>query len=71
MRAVRPAQRVAYTLGAYEWARERWPWCRVVAIWAFRYPAPVHNYQDYYTFVTDDFRPRSIYLAVQEATRDG
>ncbi len=66
--AVRPAQRIAYTVGAYEWAYRNWPWCRCVAMWAFRYPAPLHNYQDYYTFVTDDFRPKPIYLTVQEYT---
>ncbi|MGQ9466606.1 MAG: hypothetical protein ACUVXE_03795 [Anaerolineae bacterium] len=67
-RAVRPAQRVAYTVGAYEWARQNWPWCRAVAFWAFRYPAPLHNFQDYSTFVTDDFRPKPVYLAVQKYT---
>jgi hypothetical protein len=24
---VRPAQRIEYTVGAYEWARQHWPWC--------------------------------------------
>jgi hypothetical protein len=69
VRAVRPAQRAAYTVDAYEWARTHWPWCHAVAMWAFRYPAPVHNYQDYYTFVTTDFRPKPVYLAVQEYTQ--
>jgi len=68
-RAVRPARRVAYTVAAYEWARQHWPWCRCVAMWAFRYPASLHNYQDYYTFVTTDFRPKPVYLAVQEYTQ--
>jgi hypothetical protein len=27
---------------------------------------PLHNYQDYFSFVTPDFRPRPIYLAVQQ-----
>jgi hypothetical protein len=67
--AVRPAQRINYTIGAYEWARQNWPWCDSVAIWAFRYPAPMHNYQDYYAFVTTDFRPRPIYLEIQEYTQ--
>jgi hypothetical protein len=67
-RAVRPAQRVAYTIAAYEWAANHWDWCRCVAMWAFRYPAPQHNYQDNYAFVTTDFHPRAVYLAVQEAT---
>ncbi len=69
VRAVRPAQRAAYTVGAYDWAETHWPWCQSVAMWAFRYPAPVHNYQDYYTFVTSDFRPKPVYLAVQDYTQ--
>lgn len=60
--AVRPAQRIEYTIDAYEWARRHWPWCRCVAMWAFRYPSPTYNYQDYDEFVTTDFEPRVIYL---------
>jgi hypothetical protein len=63
--AVRPAQRIAYTIDAYEWARQHWPWCACVAMWAFRYPSPTYNYQDYYEFVATDFEPRVIYLEVQ------
>lgn len=66
--AVRPAQRIDYTIGAYEWAREHWPWCECVAMWAFRYAVPTLNYQDYYAFVTADFEPAVIYLEVQEHT---
>ena len=65
---VRPAQRIEYTIGAYEWARQHWPWCACVAMWAFRYPAPTHSYHDYYTFVTADFEPKVIYLEVQDYT---
>jgi len=67
--AVRPAQRIDFTIGAYEWARDHWPWCACVAMWAFRYPAPTHSYHDYYAFVTADFEPKVIYLEVQEYTR--
>jgi hypothetical protein len=67
--AVRPAQRIEYTIAAYEWARQNWPWCKCVAMWAFRYPTSTYNYQDYYAFVTTDFEPRVIYLEVQEYTR--
>jgi hypothetical protein len=67
--AVRPAQRIAYTIDAYEWARQHWPWCACVAMWAFRYPVSTYNYQDYYEFVTTDFEPRVIYLEVQAYTR--
>jgi len=66
--AVRPGQRVTYTLAAYEWIREAWPWCPVFAPWMFRTPAPLRNYQDYYAFVTVDFQPRPIYQAVQAYT---
>ena len=67
-RSVRPGQRIEYTIGAYEWARQNWPWCACVAMWAFRYPAPAHSYQDYYTFVTEEFQPKVIYLEVQKYT---
>jgi hypothetical protein len=66
--AVSPAGRIEYTIGAYEWALAHWPWCECVAMWAFRYPAPAHSYQDHYTFVTADFEPKVIYLEVQEYT---
>lgn len=64
--AVTPAERIRYTLDAYTWAEERWPWCPVVAMWMFRTPGALHNYQDYYAFVTPDFRERPIYGAVQQ-----
>jgi len=67
--AVRPAQRIEYTIDAYEWAGQHWPWCACVAMWAFRYPTPTRNYQDYYAFVTTDFEPNVIYLEVQKYTR--
>jgi GH35 family endo-1,4-beta-xylanase len=64
-KAVRPAQRVAYTLRAYRLALEEWPWVEAVCLWAFRYPRPAGTYQDYFTFVDADFHPKPIYLAVQ------
>lgn len=65
---VHPAERIEYTIGAYEWARQNWPWCKSVAMWAFRYPASTLSYQDYYAFVTVDFEPKVIYLEVQSYT---
>jgi hypothetical protein len=66
---VTPAQRVQYTLGAYEWARQHWPWCKAVAIWMFRLPQAQHGYQDSFTFVSPAFQPKPIYLEVQKYTR--
>jgi hypothetical protein len=65
--AVSPGVRAQYTLEAYRWAEMQWPWCPVVAMWMFRTPKPLHNYQDYYAFVTPDFRARPIYRTVQDA----
>jgi len=65
--AVKPAQRVTYTLQAYEWAQRNWSWCPVVVMWVFRTPAVLHNYQDNFSFVTPDFRARPIYPALQDA----
>lgn len=63
-RAVRPAQRIRYTLGAYDLA-QTWPWLDSLSIWAFRYPWAERNLRDYYTFVTPAFEPKPIYLEAQ------
>jgi hypothetical protein len=70
-KAVRPAQRVEYTLRAYDLAWREWDWCQAVAMWAFRYPRPGTGYLDYFTFVTVDFTLKPVYLAVQAYARDG
>jgi hypothetical protein len=67
--AVRPAQRVAYTVRAYQLAQHEWAWCELVALWAFRFPAEQHNFHDYFSFVTPQFLPKPVYQAVQAATR--
>ncbi len=66
--AVLPSERVRYTLDAYAWAASQWPWCPVVAMWMFRTPQQLYNYQDYYAFVTPDFQVRPIYTSVQRYT---
>lgn len=67
--AVRPAQRIDYTLQAYQMVLEDWPWCQMVAMWVFRYPRPARTYQDDFTFVTPGFVTRPIYGAVQAYAR--
>ncbi|MFQ5593928.1 MAG: endo-1,4-beta-xylanase [Anaerolineae bacterium] len=67
-KAVRPAQRAAYTVRAYEIARG-WPWSRVLAIWSFRLPWPTHTFQDYFTLVDVDFVPKPIYREIQYYAR--
>ncbi len=68
-RAVRPAQRILYTLRAYEIAQNEWPWLESLSFWAFRYPWDAKSYQDYYTFVDTEFEPKPIYLEVQSYAR--
>ena len=60
-KAVRPAQRIEYTLRAAQKAEDEWPWCEVIAFWNFRLPAPTNTYNDYFTFVSFDFSPKPIY----------
>ena len=57
-----------HTLDALRYAEENWPYVRVVAIWAFRYPAPTLSYMDYYTLVTPEFIPKPIYTALRSYT---
>jgi hypothetical protein len=68
-RAVRPSQRIAYTLRAYTIAAQEWPWLEAIAFWAFRYPWDQKSYQDYFTFVRTDFEPKPIYDEVQRYAR--
>lgn len=70
-KAVRPAQRIAYTLRALDWASREWPWCRAVVLWAFRYPRAAQTYQDYFTLVSVDFRPKPLYYELQRYAREG
>src|SRR5262249_13816727 len=64
-KSVRPAQRAAYTVRAYQKAEAEWPWVAGVCFWTFRLPRPARNYNDYFTFVDQEFRPRPVYRAVQ------
>lgn len=62
---VTPARRIAYTLGAWEWAAGHWPWVKSVSMWVFKLPAPAKNYRDRFTFVTPSLEPLPIYEEVR------
>jgi hypothetical protein len=64
-KAVKPAQRITYTLQAYQMAQQ-WNWLASVSLWAFRYPWRAKTYLDYFTFVTPEFIPKPIYEAVRD-----
>ncbi|KAA3656218.1 MAG: hypothetical protein DWQ04_31735 [Chloroflexi bacterium] len=70
-RAVRPGQRIQYTLDAFAYAEENWPYVETIAIWAFRFPAPTKSFMDYYTLVTPEFVSKPIYDAIKEYTGNG
>jgi hypothetical protein len=65
-RAVSPALRIRYTLEAIQYAEQHWPFVKLVAVWAFRYPQPTRSYMDYYTLVTPEFIKKPIYLELQD-----
>ncbi len=65
-RAVRPAQRIEYTLEALAYAETNWPYVETLALWMFRTPAPNKNFLDYYTLVTPEFVQKPIYDALKE-----
>lgn len=68
-KAVTPSQRVAYTIGGFEWAEANWPWLEELCLWVLRYPAPTYNYPDSFTLITPDFQLKPIYYAVQGYAR--
>jgi len=64
-RAVRPGQRITYTVDAFRLAQDQWPWLDSLSLWVFRFPWDAKSYQDYYTFVSTDFEPKPIYEEVR------
>ncbi|MCP4361696.1 MAG: cellulase family glycosylhydrolase [Chloroflexi bacterium] len=66
--AVRPGQRIQNSLDAYQFAEEKWPYVEMMAVWAFRFPAPTKSFMDYYTLITPEFVHKPIYDALQEYT---
>ncbi len=69
--AVRPAQRIQYTLAALDYAAAHWPYVEVLALWAFRYPAPARSYPDYFTLVTPEFVTKPLYDALRDYSGNG
>ena len=63
--AVKPGQRIQYTIDALEYAQENWPFVETLAVWAFRYPAPTRSYPDNFTLVTPEFIAKPIYDALK------
>ncbi len=62
---VRPAQRITYTLRAFELV-EAWPWAEQLCLWNFRQPQDRFNRRDaYFALVSSQFDCKPIYEAVQ------
>lgn len=67
--AVRPSQRSAYTIQAFNYAAANWPWVEKLCIWALRYPADLLGYPDNFTLISADFTLKPIYYALQDYAR--
>ncbi len=65
IRAVKPGQRITYTIQAYQTAQE-WDWLKSVNMWVFRYPRSNHTYLDYFSYVTPEFIAKPIYTEVKQ-----
>lgn len=68
-KAVSPSLRISYTIDAFKWAEDHWPWLQKLCVWALRYPVSTHNYPDNFTLITPDFEPKPIYYAIQAYAR--
>jgi polysaccharide biosynthesis protein PslG len=66
--AVRPSQRLRWTVEAYDLAK-RWNWLEALCLWQFATPWSTHTYQDNWSFVAADGTPKAIYWAVRDAAR--
>lgn len=63
--AVRPSQRVQYTIDAFDYVQDNWQQVEELCIWAFRYPLPTLSYPDNFTLVSTDFQISPLYYAIQ------
>jgi polysaccharide biosynthesis protein PslG len=68
-KAVRPGQRITYTIDAFKYTEANWPWVERLCVWALRYPAPTNSYPDYYTLITPDFMLKPIYEEIRAWAR--
>lgn len=67
--AVRPGQRIQYTLDALQLV-ESWPWAEQLCLWVFRQPDDRHNRRDaYFALVSSSFYAKPIYKALQAYAR--
>jgi hypothetical protein len=64
--AVTPAQRIRWSIAAYQQARQP-PWVTVFTLWQFGLPAPTHTYQDGWLIIAGDGTPRAIYDELRQA----
>lgn len=62
--AVTPAERLRWTVAAYEQSKQNKD-LLAVCLWQFRAPV-THGYQDNYSFIAADGTPKAIYWAVRE-----
>jgi hypothetical protein len=58
---VSPANRIRYTLEAWEYAQTNWSWVNIVAMWVFKEPRQTRSYRDRFTFVSSSLEPLPIY----------
>jgi polysaccharide biosynthesis protein PslG len=68
-KAVSPGQRVQYTVNSIKFVEREWPNVKNLCFYFFRYPVLFRNYNDYFSFVTPEFRLKPIYTAVQAYAR--
>ena len=65
--AVRPAERLKWTVEAYRLS-ETWDDVIAVCLWQWQFPW-THSHADNWTFITPDGMPKAIYYAVQAYTQ--
>lgn len=62
---VSPSRRIAYTIGALQWAEDQADWVRTLCLWNLRYPRSTRRYPDGFTLITPEFQLKPIYYEVQ------
>jgi polysaccharide biosynthesis protein PslG len=68
-KAVRPSQRVSYTIDAYRYADANWKWLNKLCLWVWRYPRFTYSYPDNFMILGVGFERTPLFFALQALAR--
>lgn len=69
---VTPQDQANYLVGAFNWARQKWPWTTAMFVWNLNYSvvSPPSDEKYPWAVLNSDWSPRPAYIALQKMPKD-